>query len=95
MANRIIIEDIATSPESARGLASAKRNVRWFDEHVQELEVYKRYRGKYVAAANEELFVADDPEELRRIVAEKYPDELPHVRYIPREKAYRIYACQR
>ena len=66
----------------------------WFNEHVEELEVYKRYRGRYVAAAGGELFVADTPAEIRRAVHEKYPDDLPHVRYIPREKRDRIYACE-
>src|SRR5207248_1598529 len=53
----------------------------------------KRYRGKYVGAAGGELFVADTPQEIDRLIKAKYPDEHAHVRYIPREKRDRIYAC--
>ena len=59
------------------------------------LEVYKRYRGRWVASSGGELFVADTPEEVRRLAREKHPEELEHVRYIQREKLSRIYACQR
>jgi hypothetical protein len=93
MSKPLIIEDEPLTPELARALESARRNLLWFNDHVEELEVYKRYRGKYVAGASGELFVADTPEEIRRLVYEKYPDEHPHVRYIPREKRDRIYAC--
>jgi len=95
MSEPLIIEEGPMPPELAVRFEKARRNLLWFNEHVRELEVYERYRGRYVAAASEELFVADTPEELRRLVNEKYPDEAPHVRYIPRKKLSRIYACQR
>ena len=56
---------------------------------------YKRFRGRYVAAAGGELFVADTPQEVERLAREKCPDDLPHVRYTPQEKLSRIYACHR
>ena len=92
----LIIEEQPLAPELARLFEQARRNLLWFNEHVVELEVYKRYRGRYVAAAGRELFVADTPEEVERLAREKHPDDLPHVRYIPREKRSRIYsyACQ-
>ena len=82
-------------PELAIRFEKARRNLLWFNEHVRELEVYERYRGRYVAAASEELFVADTPQEIDQLVHDKYPDEVPHVRYIPRKKLSRIYAYQR
>ncbi|MCI0487153.1 MAG: DUF5678 domain-containing protein [Blastocatellia bacterium] len=94
MSKQVIIEDHLMTEEMALAFEKARRNLMWFDEHVEELEVYKRYRGRYVASAGGELFVADTPEEIERLVHEKYPDDLPHVRYIPREKLDRIYACQ-
>ena len=42
--------------------------------------------------AGGELFVADTAEEIDRLVSDKYPGEVPHVRYIPREKCDLIYA---
>lgn len=95
MSKQLIIEEEEMTPELARAFESARRNVMWFNDHVVELEVYKRYRGKYIAASGGELFVADTPEEVRRLAHEKHPDELEHVRYIQREKLSRIYACQR
>ena len=95
MSKPLIIEDEPTTPELARAFENARRNLEWFDAHVEELEVYKRYRGRYVAAAGGELFVADTPQEIDRLVGEKYPHELAHVQYIQREKLDRIYVCQR
>lgn len=95
MSNEVIIEDHPMTEEMAQSFEKARRNLLWFNDHVQELEVYKRYRGRYVASAGGELFVADTPEEVRRLAREKHPDDLPHIRYIPREKLDRIYACQR
>ncbi len=94
MSKPLIIEEEEMTPEFARAWESARRNRMWFNDHVVELEVYKRYRGKYVASAGGELFVADTPEEIHRLLHEKYPDEVAHVRYIQREKLDRIYACQ-
>jgi hypothetical protein len=90
-----IIEEGPMPPELAIAFEKARLNRKWFSEHLRELEVYERYRGRYVAAASGELFVADTPEEIRRLISEKYPDEVPHVRHIPRKKLSRIYACQR
>jgi hypothetical protein len=92
MNGQVIIEEHPMPPELGRLFEQARRNLLWFNENVERLEVYKRYRGKYVAAAGGELFVADTAEDVRRLAHEKYPDDMPHVRYIPREKRYRIYA---
>lgn len=50
MSKPLIIEDEPLTPELARAFENARRNLLWFDAHVEELEVYKRYRGKYVAS---------------------------------------------
>jgi hypothetical protein len=95
MSKPVIIEEMPYDPEFERAFAKAERNSTWFSEHATELGVFKKYRGRYVAAASGELFVADTPEEIDRLVRDKYPDEVPHVRYILREKCDRIYAYQR
>ncbi|MGI8899115.1 MAG: DUF5678 domain-containing protein [Pyrinomonadaceae bacterium] len=93
MNQQVTIEEHEMPPEMARIFEQGRRNLFWFSENAEKLGVYKRYRGRYVAAAGGELFVADTPEEVRHLAQEKHPDEMPHVRYIPREKRYRIYAC--
>ena len=81
-------------PEMARLFEQGRRNLFWFSENAERLGVFKHHRGRYVAAAGGELFVADTPEEVERLAREKHPDDLPHIRYIPREQRFRIYASQ-
>ena len=68
-------------------------NLLWFSEHAQELGVFKLHRGRFIAVSGGELFVGDSRAEVDRLAREKHPDELPHIRFIPREKLSRIYAC--
>lgn len=93
MSKPLIIEEEEMTPELAHAFESARHNLEWFDDRVREREIYKRYRGKYVGAAGGELFVADTPDEIDRLIDEKYPNEQAHVRYIPLEQRDRIYAC--
>jgi hypothetical protein len=82
-------------PELGRMFEQSKRNADWFDEHAMELDVFNRYRGKYIAVAGGELFVGDSASEAFRLAKEKYPDDSPHRRYIPKTKARHIHAHQR
>jgi hypothetical protein len=95
MSKPLIIEELPHDPEFEHLFAQAYSNLMWFSEHAEELGVFKKHRGRYVAAAGGELFVADSREEVDRLAQKNHPDEMPHIRYIPLEKAYRIYACQR
>jgi hypothetical protein len=92
MSASLTVEEGDMPPELSRLFEQATRNLLWFSENAKELGVYKRYRGRYVAGSGEELFVGDSPEEVERLARTKHPDEMPHVRYIPQEKRYRIYA---
>ena len=92
MGQQVIIEEHEMPPEMARLFEQAKRNLLWFSENAERLGVFKHHRGRYIAAVGGELFVADSPEEVRRLAEEKHPGEMAHVRYIPREKRYRFYA---
>ena len=65
MSQQVIIEEHEMTPEMARLFEQARRNLFWFSENAERLEVFKRCRGRYVAAAGGELFVADTPEEVR------------------------------
>ena len=94
MSNPVIIKELPYDPEFERVFLQAERNMVWLSEHAEELGIFKLHRGRYVAAAGGELFVADTAQEVERLARAKHPDEVPHVRYIPREKAYRIYANQ-
>ena len=95
MDQQVIVEELAEDPQFTRMFRMARCNMLWFDEHATELGVFKLYRGRFVAASAGELFVGDSREEVERLARQKHPDDVPHIRYIPREKVYRIYACQR
>ena len=56
--------------------------------------MFEKYRGRYVAAAGGELFVADTPQDLARLVYHKYPDEVLCIHHIPLEKRILIYSNQ-
>ena len=89
---QVTIEEQKMTPEMARLFEQGRRNLFWFSENAERLGVYQHHRGRYVAAAGGELFVADTPEEVERLAHEKFPDDTPHIRYIFREKRSRIYA---
>lgn len=95
MNNQFTIEDAPMTPAQERLFDQAYNNLMWFSEHAQELSVFSIHRGRYVATAGEELFVADTPEDVERLARQKHPDEMPHIRYITREKLSRVYACLR
>ncbi len=91
----IVIEELPYDPEFARVFAQAERNLVWLSEHAEELGVFTQHRGRFVAAAGEEFFVADSRKAVEQLAHAKHPDEMPHVRFIPLEKCKRIYANQR
>jgi hypothetical protein len=94
MNSQFIIEEGPPDPESTRVFELAGQNRRWLSDHAMELQVFNLYRGRYIAASQGELFVGETPEEVEHLALAKHPEDVPHIRYIPREKAYRIYACR-
>lgn len=95
MDQRLIIEEFPEEPRLAAAFERAKQNLLWLNDHAMELEVFNRYRGRFVAVSEGELFVGVSREGVERLAREKHPGDIPHVRYIPLEKTYRIYACKR
>jgi hypothetical protein len=89
--HQFIIEEGPLDPESTRIFELAGRNRRWLNDHAMELRVFELYRGRCLAASKGQLFVGDSPEEVERLALEKHPEDVPHILYVPREKAYRIY----
>ncbi len=95
MYSQVVIEEREMPLELGRLFEQARRNLLWFNENAKRLDVFNRYRGRYVAAAGGELFVGDSRAEVERLARAKYPDEAPHIRRIPAEKRAWIYADQR
>ena len=92
-----IVMEIVTDPvELAKAFAQDARfekNWVWFEAHAAE--IYPRYRGKCLCVAGQELFVADTPKEVLDMARAAHPDDDGfYLRYIPKERTYRIYAHQ-
>ena len=92
--SEIVMEEVTDPVELAKARAQDERfarNLAWFDAHASE--IYTQHRGKCLCVAGQELFVADTPEEvLARARAAHPQDDGLYLRYIPRERTYRIYA---
>jgi len=91
MIDKLIITEETEDPEINRRMARFRRNGEWLTEHGAPL--FKRYRGRYIAVSEGEVFVADDYWEAERLAKEKHPDDAPSVQYIPQDDYERIYAC--
>jgi len=91
----ITVEEVTDPEELARARAQDEcfaRNSAWLQAHATE--IYTQYRGKCICVAGEELFIADTPEEALAQARTAHPEEGGSIliRYIPRDKAARIYA---
>ena len=92
--NPIVMEEVTDPVELAKAFAQDARfekNCVWFDAHAAE--IYTQHRGKCLCVAGQELFVADTPGEVLAMARAAHPDDDGfYLRYIPKERAYRIYA---
>ena len=95
MSEAVIIEDLPADPEVTRRFERFQENMRWFNDHAMELEVFKLYRGRWIAVSEGEMSVSDTAEEVERLAHDQHPDDAPHVQFIPRERVFRSYAYQR
>src|SRR5205823_363346 len=93
----IIIEEVTDPVELAKARAQDerfKKNWEWFK--TQASEVYRIHRGKCLAIAGQELFVADTPEEAVALARAAHPkDDGMFTRIIRRERGGMIYAHRR
>ena len=78
-------------PELIRRMELFERNGKWLSENGGPF--YDLYRGQYIAVAGGEVFASPDGPEVTRLAQEAHPDDVPYVRYIPKQKYERIYAC--
>jgi hypothetical protein len=90
----IVMEEVTDPTELAKAKAQDERferNWAWFT--ASAAEIYAKHRGKCLCIAGQELFVADTPEQAIASAKAAHPDDDGlFTRYIPKEKAFRIYA---
>jgi hypothetical protein len=94
---KFIIEEVTDPQEIARARAQDerhRRNSQWLQAHWAD--VLPQARGKFLAVAGQESFVADTPEAAWAWAKATHPeDDGAIVRYIRPEKGPRIYADPR
>jgi hypothetical protein len=90
----MVVEEVTHPDEIARHQAHhqrARRNGDWLQSHWPEL--LPRVRGKYLAVAGQEAFIADTPEEAVRLAEFAHPDDDGLlVQYVRPERGPQIYA---
>ncbi len=94
LGDRLILEEVNDPAEAARcqaQLARARRNLEWLETHWDD--VLPQARGKHLAVAGQEAFVANTPEEAWAWVDAAHPeDNGAFVQYVFPEKGPRFYA---
>ena len=92
--NPIVMELVTDPAELAKARAQDERferNWAWWEAH--SAEAYALHRGKVVCISGQELFVADSTADVLVQAEAAHPDDDGRFTcYIPRERAYRIYA---
>lgn len=92
-----IIEEVSDAQETARVQAQDKRHQRnneWLQAHWAD--VLPQARGKFLAVASQEAFIASTPEEAWAWVDATHPeDDGAIVHYVRPETGPRIYAGDR
>ncbi len=93
LGDRLILEEVNDPAEAPRCRAQherGRRNLDWLESHWSEVP---EARGKHLAVAGQEAFIANTPEEAWAWVKAQYPeDDGGFVRYVIAEKGPRIYA---
>ena len=95
--SEFIIEEVTDPDEIARAQEQTERhrkNSEWLASHWDD--VLPQSRGKFVAVAGQETFIADTPEEAWSWAEATHPeDDGAIVSYVPTDQGPRIYADHR
>jgi hypothetical protein len=91
---RFIIEEVTDPDEIARARAQdacARRNSDWLQTHWSD--VLPQARGRHIAVAGQEAFIADSPEEALAMATAAHPDgDGALLQYLRPERGPRIYS---
>jgi hypothetical protein len=91
-----VIEEVTDPGEISRARAQIERtrlNRRWLSEHWPEL--LPAARGKFIAVAGQEAFIADTAEEAWALAMAAHPEDDGAIdQYVRPERGPRIYAIQ-
>ena len=77
----------ATAEEQMRG-EIVQKDFEWMADHSTEIS--QKYRGKYLAVVNDEIFAGETKDEVVKLLRERYPNRRPFVKYIPYKKKIKV-----
>lgn len=94
---RLTIDEVNDPAEVARCRAQderARRNADWLEAHWAEL--LPRARGRFIAVAGQQAYIADSAEEAWRLARAAHPDDDGAIsQYVRPEGGPRVYAYSR
>lgn len=94
---RMTLEEVTDPEEIARHRRVAEagaRNSDWLQAHWGDL--LPDARGRFLAVAGQQAFIADSPEEAINLAAAAHPDDPGRlIQYVFPERGWRIYANHR
>lgn len=92
--SEFVLEQVTDPDEIARHhrvMEAGRRNSDWLEAHWGAL--LPEARGRFVAVAGQQAFVADSPEEATALARAAHPDDPGLlIRYVIPERGWRIYA---
>jgi hypothetical protein len=92
--NGITVSEVTDPTELAAARAQRAqfdRNSFWLQQHITD--VYSRFRGKFICIAGQEIFSGNSVKEAIAAANSAHPEDRGwFTRYVPSEKASRIYA---
>ena len=95
--SRFMIEDVTDPAEVSRFRAQdewARRNSEWLQAHWAE--IVPGARGKFLAVAGQQAYVAATPEEARALATAAHPEDDGIIeQYVRAERGPRLYANRR
>jgi hypothetical protein len=79
-----LIETKKTSKEEFQRFKADQEDFDWLAEHSEEIG--EKYKGKYIAVINKEIFVGDSIEKVMLDAKLKYPERDAFIEYVPIKK---------
>jgi hypothetical protein len=97
LGERLILEEVNDPAQAARCQAQierGRRNLEWLESHWNE--ILPQARGKHLAVAGQQAFIADTPEDAWAWAKAAHPqDNGAFVQYVIPQQGPRIYAHRR
>ena len=84
MSVKVIVNKRKANLDDIVRFKAHQSDVDWRSEH--DAEICEKYKGKYIAIANKEVFDGDTFDEAFDKAEAKYPNFDPYIEYIPAEE---------